>query len=103
MNLYNFLISEGYFEVREITGRGYCGLSRMLFTVGLFYSMDEGGYEGRYCYPDLRSATDAIREWDGMNTPPGPWIKHKGLSGEFGNPSLEAQGFDEGVRSAYSA
>lgn len=93
---YDFLVHNGYSEIKQIPGRGYCGLQRMLFTVGLFYDLDDFGYRGRYCYPDLRSALDAIREWDGLNDPPGPWIKHKGLR-EYGNPNLEAQGFEAAV------
>jgi len=84
--LFDFLTNEGYFDVREIPGHGYCGLHRMMFTVGLFVMMDRGGYDGRYCYPDLRSAIDGIREWDGVGHPPGPWIKYKGSKGDFGNP-----------------
>jgi hypothetical protein len=85
-DLFDFLSSEGYFEIRQIPGRGYCGLHRMLFTVGIFYGMDAIGYKGRYCYPDLRSAIDGIREWDGIEDPPGPWIKHK-EDMEFENPN----------------
>lgn len=75
----------GYFDLKEIEDRGICGLLRMAFTIGLFYSIDEVGYVGRYCYPNLREAKDAINEWDGKKDPPGPWIKHKG-SIEYRNP-----------------
>ena len=84
--LHDFLIEQGYFEVRQVEGRGYCALMRMMFTIGLFVGMDKYGYLGRYCYPDLRSALDAMREWDGMNDPPGPWIKYKGMGGDRINP-----------------
>jgi len=82
---YDFLSTEGYFEMREIEGRGVCALGRMMFTVGLFCAMDYGGYGYRYCYGDLRAALDAIRKWDGVNHPPGPWIKRKGEDGELWN------------------
>lgn len=98
MNIYDFLVEEGYTHLRQIPGRKYCGLHRMLFTWGLFYGMDQAGYQARYCYPDLRTAIDAINEWDGVNDPPGPWIKHKGLGYDHGNPALEVIGFEEAAK-----
>lgn len=77
-----------YFEFKNIPGHGLCALQRMIFTVGLFVGITEDYYKGRYCYPDLRSAKDAIREWDGTGDPPGDWIKYKGLGGERSNSKL---------------
>lgn len=75
-----------YFNVKEIEGRGICGLLRMVFTVGLVYGIDEVGYTGRYCYPTRIDAIDAINKWDGKEDPPGDWIKHKGYR-EYRNPN----------------
>jgi hypothetical protein len=89
--------SEEIFEFREVPGRGLCGLSRMLYTVGLIVDLQELNYKGRYCFPDLRSARDGLQEWKGKGDPPGPWIKHKGEGGEYGNPALlSADLFQEG-------
>jgi len=78
---------EYYYEVREIPERGICGLQRMLYTVGLFYDIKEPTVGGRYCYKNRADAVQAIREWNGIGDPPGPWIKHKGRAGEYSNPN----------------
>lgn len=70
-DLIEYLKTEFYFELREIPGRGICGLQRMAFTVGLFYNIDQYTYEGRY-------------------DPSGPWIKHKGYMKEYSNPNIHA-------------
>jgi hypothetical protein len=77
-----FLIDEGYFELRHIDGVGWCGLYRFAFTVGLVTGMNEYGYVGRYCYENLSDAKEALKEWNGKNDPSGPWIKYKGEGGE---------------------
>lgn len=90
-SLYDFLTQEGYFNIRQVPGIGYCGLHRMIFTVGVIYNLNWFGYEGRYCYPDLRTASDGLAEWSGQLDPPGPWIKHKGARGEYSNPELAVE------------
>lgn len=78
---------DGYLYPRKVPGRGICALHHMVYTVGLFVNLDPVGYYGRYCYPDLRSAKDALNEWDGAGDPPGPWIKYKGAPYEKSNPN----------------
>lgn len=80
------LNEQGYFELKEIPGRGLCGLFQFLFTVGLVYGIDEGGYKGRWCYPTLDEARIALKYWDGAQDPIGNWIKYKGEDGERSNP-----------------
>ncbi len=58
--------------------RGYCGIRRMMFTVGLFYGIDVWAAEGRYCFETMAEAVDALKEWDGRDDAPGDWIKHFG-------------------------
>jgi hypothetical protein len=79
----------GYYEIREIPGRGICGLQRFIFTTGLVIGMDEIGYQGRYCYSTENEALDAINSWDGTGDPPGLWIKYKGREGERSNPLVD--------------
>lgn len=83
------LESEGYMEIREIPGRGLCGLHKFLFTIGLCYGLDSTSYVGRYCYPYERvlDAIVAIKTWDGKEDPLGNWVKHKGRY-EYSNPNL---------------
>lgn len=81
--------SEGYQFVKEIPGRGFCGLMRLFYTVGLFYNIDEYSYEGRYCFHTAYDALLALHMWDGKNDPPGNWIKHKGGLSEYRNPDYE--------------
>lgn len=85
-----FLESQYYLFVTKIPGRGWCGIEPMVFTWGLTYGMDEHTKEGRYCFPSLRDAIDALHEWpaDPLKDPPGPWIKHKGKRGEYPNPEI---------------
>ena len=82
-----YLESEGYFSTKEIPGRGYVGLCRFAFTIGLVYGLDVTGYEGRYCYSNLIDATIALATWTGEGDPQDDsWIKHKGYAGEYSNP-----------------
>ena len=66
-----------------------CGLKRMAFTIGLFYGIDETGYMGRWCFPNL---AEALVSYTLMENVPddlvidGNWIKHKGYI-EFNNPN----------------
>lgn len=77
----------GYFNLREIPGRGICGTHRFIFTVGLCYGIDSVGYEGRYCFENMADAKEALMIWDGVSDPDGDWIKHKGRGGEYPNPN----------------
>ena len=83
--LINFLKDQGYYNLREVPGRGICGLHRFIFTVGLIYGLDKYGYKGRWCYAGNLEARKALEEWDGVGDPPGAWIKYKGIGGERSN------------------
>ncbi len=80
-----YLKSEGYRELREIEGKGICGLMKFVFTTGLVIGMNEIGYYGRYCYATEQEAMDALNSWDGKGDPSGNWIKYKGTGGEREN------------------
>ena len=75
---------EGYHHIKEIPGRGLCGLMQFVFTVGLCYGIGEHGYEGRYCYPNEEAANAyiAFQIWGGKDDPQGKWIVHKGRGGD---------------------
>lgn len=83
------LESQGYRELREVPGRGVCGVMPMMFTVGLFHGLSEAGYDARYCYPPASAAEMlvALHSWDGKGHPAGPWIKHKGDGVDEHNPN----------------
>ncbi len=83
------LNAEGYLNVREVPGRGYCGLMRFMFTTGLIWGLSESGYRGRWCYATQEEAGAAFAEWDGVGDPPGRWIKYKGEGGERGQSPQE--------------
>ena len=76
------LEKEGYKHIREIPGRGLCGISIFMFTAGILYNLDESGYSGRWCYHSESEALHALDKWDGVGDPPGNWIKYKGEGGE---------------------
>jgi hypothetical protein len=85
----DYLKTEGYQNIKEIPGKGICGLRDFIFTTGLIIGMDEVGYFGRYCYGSKEEALAAINSWDGQGDPPGDWIKYKGNGGERSNPNLD--------------
>lgn len=74
-----------YVHIREVPGRGVCGLHRFVFTMGLCWGLDEGGYRGRYCYEHGWNAMMALHHWDGTSDPGENWIKYKGEGGERSN------------------
>lgn len=63
------------------------GVMRFIFTAGLVEKLDFGLYGERWCYEYSRDALAALAEWDGKDTPPGPWLKQKGRY-ERHNPKL---------------
>lgn len=85
MNIHD-LETQGYNNFIEIRGRGICCLRMMAYTVGLFYGLDVVGYKGRYCYETMQEALEALKAWDGIDDPPGDWIKHFGNM-SYPNPS----------------
>lgn len=89
MDLVEYLKSEGYYEIREVPGRGICGLRKFIFTTGLVVGMTKDLYYGRYCYSNESDASKALNEWNGEGDPDGPWIKYKGMPEERSNPLME--------------
>jgi hypothetical protein len=88
-SLENFLLENGYENLREIPEKGVCGLMRFAFTTGLVIGLDEAGYYGRYCYSSRKDAETALSNWDGNGDPEGEWIKYKGEGGERRNTNYE--------------
>ena len=84
--LFKFLNEHGYHHLRQLPDGRVIGIMPMMFTIGLFYGIDGGGYTGRYCYPmgtinAVKKVMEAADNWDGTGDPSGEWIKHKGRSG----------------------
>jgi hypothetical protein len=69
--------SLGYHVVKKMPDGSWIGVMPMLFTTGLFVGLDEKGYDRRYCYANSMDAMEALLRWDGVDDPPGPWIKEK--------------------------
>ena len=67
--LVQFLRDNSYFDIRDVPGRGVCGLMRFIYTVGVCYGMDDGGYQGRICFSNLADAIGFLAEWDGAELP----------------------------------
>jgi hypothetical protein len=88
-----YLETQGYMKIKEIPGKGLCGLREFLFTVGLCHDLEEHGFGGRWCYAKegAVNAVLAIDLWNGDDDPPGPWIKYKGKT-EYNNPKTETDG-----------
>jgi hypothetical protein len=91
LNYVNELEFPDYAHLREVPGRGLCGLHRFIFTTGLVVGITREGYIGRYCYSSWQDAHSALKKWDGVNDPDGDWIKYKGLDFEYSNSADEFQ------------
>ena len=91
--LLEMLKREGYYNVKEIPGRGLCGLREFITTIGLVEGLTESGYSGRYCYPKNRIYVTivALETWDGKDDPIGNWLVYKGERGEYRNPKREEE------------
>jgi len=67
-----FLIAEGYHNIREVEGVGWCALFPMLFTVGVMLDLDKvGPAQGRYCFKEWSEAAHFLANWDGVTEPIG--------------------------------
>ena len=77
-----FLEEEGYTRLKEIEGRGVCGVKQFMFTWAIVYGLDEMGLRGRWCYNNAIEPVVYLETWDGKEDPPGNWIKYKGEGGE---------------------
>lgn len=83
------LEDHGYISPREIPGRGICALHKFMYTVGIVHGLDDGGYQGRWCYSGMVQAVVAFNRWNGEGDPPLDWIKYKGRREERSNPKLK--------------
>jgi len=83
-----YLEENGYYHLKEIPGRGLCGVRTFMYTIAIVYGLDKEGYVGRYCYPheNAKDLALAYLIWDGVDDPIGPWVKHKGEI-EYSNPN----------------
>lgn len=86
-NFYRFLANEGYHMVREVPGRGFCGVRRVLHSWALSYGLTNVGDEGRYFYDDYHEAAIDGIHWSGEGDPPGDWVMHFDESGPTPNPN----------------
>lgn len=64
----------------------YCCIQRMMFTTALIVGLDKFLYKYRYCFHTYDEAVNSLNNWDGVNDPPGNWIKRKGEGGDIINP-----------------
>lgn len=69
LQLAEILSQNGYTRLRWLSGRGWTGLQRFLYTWGVCYGLDESGYVGRICFDNPTSASGFINEWDGVDLP----------------------------------
>lgn len=62
------IVLDEYQNIRLINGM-ICGTKRMMFTVGVFYDLDDAGYHGLFCFDTEQNAKLFLQSWDGK-TPP---------------------------------
>lgn len=82
----------GYTEPKIMPDGTLAALGKQMYTTGIVVGIDEDGYAGRFCYTSHAVAATALREWDGIGDPPGPWIKYKGDGGERLGPGAVGAG-----------
>lgn len=58
--LQELLEAQGYILLREIEGRGICGVYRFVFTIGIVWGINETEYRGRWCYDSLMEAVVGV-------------------------------------------
>lgn len=69
LSLEQQLIDLGYGQLREVEGRGWCGLKRYMYTFGLCLGLDETGMKGRICFDTEANAALFFNKWDGKELP----------------------------------
>jgi hypothetical protein len=67
----------GYEMPRQLPDGRWIAGQQMLFTYRLFVGIDRIGWRTAFCYPNKIEALGALLEWDGIDYPPGMWIKQK--------------------------
>lgn len=91
----NFLMEQGYFLPRQLPDGRWIALQSMFATTGLFVGLDETGYRFRYCYEMAGEAIYDVLHWDGIDHPPGNWIKLKGHGYDLLNPKWLGEAKEE--------
>ena len=74
----DFFFEQGYTAVRQLPDGRWIGVLKLIYTCGLVVGLDESGYQYRYCYHRYVDAVRDAERWDGVDDPPGPWVKLKG-------------------------
>lgn len=87
-SIYQVVALNGYTEVRNVSGQGWCGLLKFTFTWAIVVNLTPDCYERRYCFEQQADAAQSLSAWSGHEHPPGPWIKCKGASIDLLNPML---------------
>lgn len=88
LDIFQVVAENGYTEMREVEGHGWCGLLQFAFTWAIVVNLTPDCYERRYCYEHQVDAIRALTAWNGLKHPSGPWIKCKGVGVDFLNPAL---------------
>jgi hypothetical protein len=78
-----FLLKEGYTDLKELDTGEVAGLFKFLFTTGLVVGLTKYGYRVRYCFEHVSDARQVLKTWNGIGHPDGNWIKAKGTD-EYG-------------------
>jgi hypothetical protein len=63
----HILRKEGYRNIRNVPGVGWCGVMDMLFTVGVFCGLEQYGYRFRYCFSKelpAGTAEQELKKWN---------------------------------------
>lgn len=72
----DFLIDEGYYNIKRLKDGRWCGLFRFLFTEAIVVGLTRSGYEYRYCYEPDTIAAEQLKKYNGTEEPTG-WITKK--------------------------
>lgn len=85
------LAKHGYINFKNIPSRNWCCIAPFLYTWAIICNVSndtsENHYDVRYCFEHKQEAIESLNEWTGIGHPPGNWIKHKGIDGDYSNPN----------------
>jgi hypothetical protein len=73
----DFLVSNGYYDLKKLDDRYVAGLFKFMFTTAIIKIRIGNlmSYEDRWCYHSEQDARLALQNWDGTGEPTG-WHRH---------------------------
>lgn len=78
---HEFLVDNGYFNIRELPDGTVAGLYRLIFTTSIATGSDEFGWAYRWCFADPEVAASELAKLESMDDEPTGYIARRGGRG----------------------